>query len=149
MRICFAWLTLLVLATPCSMAVAQGAPAMIQLHLGIHHIEAEVAATPDARDKGLMNRPLLPDNRGMLFVFPKEHAYCMWMHNTLIPLSVAFINTHGAIVNIADMTAGTDDYYCADKPVRYALEMNYAWFRKNGVTVGTQIRGIGKAPPGR
>jgi len=148
-RICFACLAILTLAAPWSLAAAQGAPSTIQLQLGKYHIEAEVAATPETRDKGLMNRTLLPANRGMLFIFPEEHTYCMWMHNTKIPLSVAFINSKGIIVNIADMSAGTDDYYCSDLPVRYALEMNYGWFRKNGVTPGAYIRDIDKAPPGR
>jgi len=122
---------------------------MIQLRVGSHPIEAELAATPATRDKGLMNRTVLPDKRGMLFVFPDERPYCMWMHNTTIPLSVAFIDSRGAITKIAEMHPGSDDYYCSDKPVRYALEMNQGWFLKKGVTPGARIRNIDKAPPGR
>jgi len=129
--------------------MAQSAPPMIRLHAGSHPIEAEVAATPVTRDKGLMNRPLLPANRGMLFIFPKERTHCMWMRNTTIPLSVAFIDSRGTIVNIAEMPPATDDYYCSDKPVRYALEMNQGWFRDKGVAPGTRIRDIDKSPPGR
>lgn len=129
--------------------MAQSAPPMIRLHVGSHPIEAELAATPVTRDKGLMNRPLLPANRGMLFIFPKERTHCMWMRNTTIPLSVAFIDSRGAIVNIAEMPPATDDYFCSDKPVRYALEMNQGWFREKGVAPGARICDIHKAPPGR
>ena len=129
--------------------MAQNTPSMILLNVGTHQIEAEVAATPVTRDKGLMNRPLLPANRGMLFIFPEERAYCIWMRNTIIPLSVAFIDSNGIIVNIAQMPPGTDDYYCADRPVRYALEMNYIWFRNKGVTPGTRIKDIHKSPHGQ
>lgn len=122
---------------------------MIRLQVGSHHIEAEIAATPAARDKGLMGRRLLPANRGMLFVFPEERTYCMWMRNTSIPLSVAFIGSAGTIINIAEMPPGTDDYYCADKPVRFALEMNIDWFRNNRVAPGTPVRDLKIAPPGR
>lgn len=140
---------MLTLAATWSMAAAQGAPTMIRLHVGSHPIEAEVAATSATRDKGLMDRPVLPANRGMLFIFPKERTHCMWMHNTTIPLSVAFIDSRGAIVNIDEMYPGTDDYYCSDKPVRYALEMNHGWFREKGVAPGARIRDIDKSPPGQ
>lgn len=140
---------MLTLAAPWSMTAAQSTLPTIQLHVGSHSIEAEVAATSVTRDNGLMNRPLLPANRGMLFVFPKERTYCMWMRNTTIPLSVAFVDSRGEIINIAEMPPNTDDYYCSDKPVQYALEMNYDWFRKKKVMPGTRIRDIHKAPPGR
>jgi len=71
------------------------------------------------------------------------------MRNTTIPLSVAFIDSRGVIVNTAEMPSGTDDYYCSEKPVRYALEMNRGWFRNKGVLPGTRIRNISKVPPGR
>jgi uncharacterized protein len=144
-----AWLIMLALALPRNMAMAQSTPPVILLSVGSHQIEAEVAATPVSRDKGLRHRTLLPANRGMLFIFPEERTYCMWMRNTTIPLSVAFIDTKGTIVNIAEMPPATDDYYCSDKLVRYALEMNSGWFLKNGVTAGTRIQDIYQAPPGR
>ena len=137
------------LAAPWSVAMAQNTLPMIQLRVGSHRIEAELAATPDTRDRGLMNRTLLPANRGMLFSFPEEQTFCMGMHNTTIPLSVAFIDSRGVIVNMAEMPSGTDDYYCSEKPVRYALEMNRGWFRNKGVLPGTRIRNISKVPPGR
>jgi hypothetical protein len=96
-----------------------------------------------------MKRRHLPANRGMLFVFPEVHRHCMWMQNTTIPLSVAFIEDNGTIVNIADMQPNTETYYCADRPVHYVLEMNKGWFSEKGLGPGDQISGLRRAPPGK
>jgi uncharacterized membrane protein (UPF0127 family) len=137
---------LLWLAAP---ADGQAAPRTIELSAGGSRIEAEYAETPESRDTGLMERHSLPANHGMLFIFPEAHRHCMWMLNTHIPLSVAFLDDEGVIVNIADMLPDTRDYHCADKPVRYALEMNRGWFEKKRIRPGARISGIGQAPPGR
>jgi len=73
----------------------------------------------------------------------------MWMKNTYIPLSVAFIDEGGVIVSIADMKPQTEDSHCAARPARYALEMNQGWFATKGVTPGAKISGLEKAPPPR
>jgi len=143
------WLSALVFAMPLCMAIAQTVLPTIQLKAGRHYVKAEVAATLDSRDRGLMDRHSLPADRGMLFVFPEAHRHCMWMHNTSIPLSVAFIDDKGTIVNIADMKPDTENYHCAARPVRYALEMNAGWFRKKGVDTGSRISGLENAPPGQ
>lgn len=129
--------------------VAQASPPMIQLKAGVHRVAAEVAATVESRDRGLMKRRHLPANRGMLFVFPEVHRHCMWMQNTTIPLSVAFIEDNGTIVNIADMQPNTETHYCADRPVHYVLEMNKGWFSEKGLGPGDQISGLRRAPPGK
>ncbi|NVN93195.1 MAG: DUF192 domain-containing protein [Desulfuromonadales bacterium] len=121
----------------------------LELSIGGQKLEAEVAATPDARDQGLMGRNRLADNHGMLFVFPEEHAYCMWMQNTHIPLSVAFINAKGVIINIVDMKPDSQDFHCASKPIRYGLEMNAGWFDRKKITPGKYVNGIEKAPAGQ
>ena len=79
---------------------------------------------------------------GMLFIFDEPQVHCMWMKNTLIPLSVAFIDDRGAIVNIEDMQPQTEDSHCAAQPVRYALEMNRGWFKARGVKPGSRLGGI-------
>ncbi len=137
------------MAMTCCMGAAQGASPALKLRVGRHRIKAEVAATLEARDIGLMNKRSLPVDHGMLFVFPEAHRHCMWMRNTRIPLSVAFIDDRGAIVNIEDMQPNTDDYHCAAKPVRYALEMDRGWFKRRGLAAGVQIEGLEKAPRGR
>jgi hypothetical protein len=121
---------------------AQSAIRTVQLTAGIHLITAEVAADDSMRMRGLMFRDALAPNHGMLFVFEGKEVRCMWMRNTLIPLSVAFIEDDGRIVNIEDMAPKTDDSHCASAPVRYALEMQRGWFAQRGLNAGATIKGI-------
>lgn len=132
------------LALACSAAAAQDAPQKlpsIRLNAGIHNIEAEVAQTPEQRQIGLMNRPTLPANAGMLFAFEAPGQQCFWMKNTLLPLSIAFLADDGSVVNIEEMKAQTLDGHCSKQPVRFALEMNAGWFAKIGVKPGMKLRG--------
>ncbi len=112
------------------------------LRSGMHLIRAEVASTPQSRERGLMFRENLDANQGMLFIFDSPSIQCMWMRNTPSPLSVAFIANDGTIVNIEDMEPHTENSHCAAQPVRYALEMNRGWFNKRGIKAGNKIDGI-------
>ena len=135
---------LFALAQPAS---AQSSPTefrVIPLSAGIHLIRAEVAMEPSERERGLMFRKAMGDSQGMVFLFDRPAVQCMWMRNTLIPLSVAFIDNDGRIINVEDMAAQTETNHCAAKPARYALEMNLGWFRKHGVAIGTEITGLPK-----
>jgi len=127
-------------------AWAQNAMPVMELTAGFHRIEAEVAATDPNRQVGLMNRKAMPPQRGMLFVFSRENTHCMWMRNTFIPLSVAFMDADGVIINIEDMQPQTESNHCARKPARYALEMNQGWFAQRGIKPGTRLGGIDRAP---
>jgi uncharacterized membrane protein (UPF0127 family) len=118
---------------------------VIPLSAGIHVIRAEVAMESGERERGLMFRKQLGANQGMVFLFDQPAVQCMWMRNTLIPLSVAFIADDGSIVNVEEMAAQTDTNHCAAKPARYALEMNKGWFAKHGIVVGTKVSGLPKA----
>jgi len=114
----------------------------VQLSAGIHVIHAEVANTDATRQRGLMFRKELEANDGMLFVFEAPDMQCFWMHNTPLPLSIAFIADDGTIANIADMAPETDDTHCSKKPVRYALEMAQGWFTDHGISAGKKIDGL-------
>jgi uncharacterized membrane protein (UPF0127 family) len=92
---------------------------------------------------------MLPENRGMLFVFQDIAMHGMWMMNTFIPLSVAFVDRDGTIINIADMQPQTQNTHSAAKPAKYALEMNLGWFAKRGIKPGAKIEGLEKAGPAR
>ena len=131
--------------------VSQLAPAQqlprTELTAGVHLIHAEVADNFVTRMQGLMHRPSLGANDGMLFVFEESGIQCMWMKNTLIPLSVAYILDDGTIVNVEDMKPQTEDSHCAKKPVRYALEMNAGWFASKGLRPGAKLRGLEKYKP--
>ena len=137
------FISLLLLTAPAVMA--QSMPVM-ELRAGFHRIEAEVAATDQNRQLGLMNRKSMPLQRGMLFVFNHENTHCMWMRNTLLPLSVAFMDASGTIINIEDMQPQTEENHCARRPARFALEMNLGWFAQRGIKPGTKLNGIDKAP---
>ena len=115
--------------------------ATIPLNAGIHNIVAEVAQRPEERAIGLMHRPSMPANHGMLFIFEQPAQQCFWMKNTLLPLSIAFLADDGSVVNIEDMAPQSLDAHCPAKPVRYALEMNQGWFAKRGVKPGFRIKG--------
>lgn len=115
---------------------------VISLNAGIHVIKAEVAATEAQRQQGLMYREKLGPNEGMIFLFGAPAGVCMWMKNTLLPLSVAFIDDTGKIVNIEDMEPQTLDSHCAKRPVTYALEMNRGWFKQKNIKPGTVIDGL-------
>ena len=134
----------LVIATATTTAFAQGNARLptVKLNAGIHVITAEVAANDATRARGLMFREKLGPNEGMVFVFGDVGQQCMWMRNTLIPLSVAFIADDGRIVNIADMAPRDDTSHCSTQAVRYALEMERGWFAKRGLAAGAKIGGL-------
>ncbi|GAB4059971.1 DUF192 domain-containing protein [Uliginosibacterium sediminicola] len=113
-----------------------------ELNLGMWRIDAEVAANEPAREQGLMYRKSLPSNAGMLFVFDSTQQYCMWMKNTLIPLSVAFLDEQGRIINIEEMLPQTEDNHCASKPARFALEMNKGWFKAKNIKPGSKLEDL-------
>lgn len=125
---------------------AQNAMPVMELTAGFHRIEAEVAANDQNRQLGLMNRKSMAPQRGMLFVFPQANTHCMWMRNTLLPLSVAFLDEDGVIINIEDMLPQTENNHCARRPARYALEMNLGWFAQRGLKPGARLGGVEKAP---
>lgn len=118
----------------------------MELTASFHRIEAEVAANQANREQGLMFRKSMAANQGMLFVFPQLGRPCMWMRNTLMPLSVAFIDDNGNILNIEDMKPETDTSHCAVGPARFALEMNLGWFAGKGLKPGLHIGGLDKSP---
>jgi len=130
-------------------AAAEAQLPEIVLTVSGHKLTVEVAHTDPARAQGLMHRRMLPENRGMLFVFPTAAQHAMWMMNTYIPLSVAFIDERGVIINIEDMKPHTQDAHPATTPARYALEMNQGWFSKRGIKPGATVDGIERAPPAR
>lgn len=130
-------------------AFAQTALPLAELGAGMYRIEAEVAHTFETRQTGLMNRSAMPLHRGMVFVFPEARAHCMWMKNTLLPLSVAFVDERGRVINIEDMQPQTTDNHCAAGPARFALEMNLGWFAERGIEAGDTLRGFDRLPAPR
>lgn len=143
-RLCAA--AVLVVATAFGTALAQSRaqPPLptVRLTAGIHVITAEAARTHQTRMVGLMHRERLALNHGMLFVFEDKAQQCFWMRNTPLPLTIAFIDDDGTILQLADMAPRTEVSHCSDKPVRYALEMEQGWFAKRGIAPGARLTGL-------
>ena len=138
-------LTKLIAAAAAAFALsAHAEQPSVQLNAGMHLIRAEVAADFNSRMQGLMHRKSLGANAGMLFIFDEAAVQCMWMKNTYVPLSVAFLDDAGTILNIADMQPETEQSHCATGPARYALEMNQGWFTQRGIKPGTKLGGLEK-----
>lgn len=115
-------------------------PPKIPLFIKEREIWVEVARTPEERARGLMGRKNLGQDEGMLFIFETEDYHGFWMKNTSIPLSIAFIDREGRIVEIKDMEPFSLESHLPPKPILYALEMRRGWFKTNRVTKGDSIR---------
>jgi uncharacterized membrane protein (UPF0127 family) len=109
-----------------------------------HDLKVELALSDEQRQQGLLFRTSLGANDGMLFVFDEPAYHAMWMKNTLIPLSVAFIDRKGEILNILDMEPQTLDSHMAAGPAVYAIETNKGWFAEKKVKVGDKVTGLPK-----
>lgn len=116
------------------------------LRIGEHSIRAELANTPQTRQNGLMFRRHLASSSGMIFVFPTPQGVSMWMKNTLIPLSVAFLDAEGRILNIEDMEPHSEKPHSSTSFAKYALEMNQGWFSARAIREGEQVSGLKRLP---
>jgi len=112
------------------------------LKVGPHPVAAEVASTPEQRTIGLMYRFSLPADHGMLFVFPEPQLLAFWMRNTYIPLSIAFIDAEGRILNVEEMPPRSDATHPSRGDALYALEMRKGWFAERGVGPGARVTGL-------
>ena len=127
-------------------ATANEALPTIPLSINGHKIVVEVAATPERRSLGLMNRFSLQPDHGMLFVFDYPEPQAFWMKNTYIALSIAYIDERGKIIDILDMAPQTESLNPSSGPALYALEMKKGWFKDKGIAVGATVNGLDKAP---
>ena len=127
-----------------SLAWADSGPRMATVKVCTHALRVEVVSTDADRAKGLMHRTSLGANDGMLFVFDEPAYHSMWMKNTLIPLSVAFIDAQGLILNILDMEPHTETPNMSAGPSIYAIETNKGWFAGKNVKAGDRVTGLPK-----
>lgn len=114
----------------------------LTLTIGKYLIRAEVATTPTERAKGLSGRSSLAWDAGMLFVFEELLRPQFWMRDTVIPLTIAFLDDNGRIVEMRDMTPYSLRLHASRLPVRYALEMRQGWFTERRISNGTHVRGL-------
>ena len=101
-------------------------------------LTVETALDEPSRQRGLMFREKkeLPEDRGMLFIWPSAVKQSFWMRNTSIPLSIAFLDEDGKILQVEDLRPHDERYTRSKDEVRYALEVNRGWFAKNGLKAG-------------
>lgn len=112
----------------------------------------EIADTPEERARGLMGRESLPEDAGMLFVWPQDTESGFWMKDTPTPLTIAFVDAAGAIVDIEDMAPLDETLHYSAAPYRYAIEAAQGWFADKGIEVGDRIilpEGVSKARTGQ
>ena len=138
-------LTASILLTLLSSSASAEIP-LIHLKVSGYTLSAEVAYKKESRIRGLAYRNFMKKNSGMLFVFPEASIHSMWMVNTYIPLSVAFLDKKGMILNIIDMSPHTRTRNSATSKAKYALEMNLGWFSSRSIKAGEKITGLEKAP---
>lgn len=118
---------------------------LTDLEIAGNTVTAEIADTPALRRQGLMHRPSMAEDHGMIFVYPDAQPRSFWMKNTLLPLSIAYIDQHGQIVHIADMMPMDESPVPSNQPAMYALEMPQGWFDAHQITPGMQVSGLPSA----
>ena len=113
----------------------------LKIWLGPHEMTAELAITPEQKQRGMMFRTNMAEMEGMLFVFPGPHQASFWMKNTVLPLSAAYIDPEGVIMEIRELKRLDETGVTAvSDNIQYVLETNRGWFERNRVGVGTVIR---------
>lgn len=112
----------------------------IPLTITGHVLRVELALTAEQQGRGLMFRYSMPEDYGMLFVFPNPQPLSFWMRNTPLPLSIAFIDANKMILNIADMEPFDDQtFHSSNGPALYALEVHQGWFAEHGIQIGDTV----------
>lgn len=102
-------------------------------------LDVEVARTPAQIQRGLMHRTSLADGHGMLFVFAQPGRQCFWMKNTSVPLTAAFLNADGRVLNLADMEPLSEQAHCSNGDALYVVEAARGWFQLRGVKVDDRV----------
>jgi uncharacterized membrane protein (UPF0127 family) len=128
--------------------INKGLP-LVELTIGKAKLKAEVAADNNTRTVGLMNRFSLQPDHGMLFVFAQSQPLAFWMKNTYVPLSIAYIDAQGVILNILDMKPHDESTHPSAGAAIYALEMKQGWFKDRGIVAGNRVEGLDKAGKAR
>jgi uncharacterized protein len=119
---------------------------VVALKIGQQEVQVEVANKNSTRMSGLMFRKEMGADNGMLFVFPNSAPRAFWMKNTYLPLSIAFLDEKGMILNILEMPPQTEDNFSSRGSAKFALEMNSRWFERKGIKPGTLVEDVLRVP---
>ena len=134
----------LLLAVVSFTAIAADEPPTRTLTIRDQKLQVELATTPETRALGLMNRFSLRTDHGMLFVFEAPQPLAFYMKNTYVPLSIAFVDSRGKILNIEDMRPLDESTHWSKGPALYAIEMRQGWFAAKGIAAGDRVGGLTK-----
>ena len=131
-------LGLLVVAFLCAAGCEQSPAGLsvVKMKIGKQSYNLEVARTETQQEKGLMKRDSMPEDHGMIFVFPDEQMRSFWMKNTRFPLDILFLDSRGKVVSIHQMRAYDESNTSSDQPAQYAIELNKGQASASGVQVG-------------
>ena len=111
-----------------------------RLGVGKQAIEVEIAATHEARSRGLMFRRALAPGTGMLFVFPRPRRLSFWMRNTAIPLDIGFFDGAGLLREIHSLQPFDETPVSSHGAnLQFALEVNRGWFAAHGIDRGARL----------
>jgi uncharacterized protein len=113
-----------------------GEAGVVKMKVGRETFTLEVADTPKKQQLGLMHRKSMPQDRGMIFVFPDEDERNFWMKNTLIPLDIVYMDAGGKVVSVKQMKALDETSVPSDGPAKYAVELNQGAAKRAGVAAG-------------
>lgn len=145
----FNWINKIAFLACGALLMSPAWPETVSLSIRNQSVQAEIAATEENRELGLMHRKQLCSDCGMLFVFKQAGRHGFWMKDTELPLAIAFISSDGSILNITEMEAHTTTEHFPQGDILYALEMNKAWFTRNDIAPGEKVRGLQLAPRGQ
>ena len=146
----------LLFATSLCAAGCEQSPAglsVVKMTIAKKTYNLEVARTETEQEKGLMKRDSMPQDHGMIFVFPDEQMRSFWMKNTRFPLDILFLSSAGKVVSIHQMRAYDESSTSSDLPAQYAIELNKGQADASGVRVGDVLdipagaRASDKSPP--
>jgi len=147
MKTLFSLFALLFASSLLSAGTAQPELPVATLRIGSTTVRAEVADEDPERSAGLMFRESLAPDSGMLFVMPSVGPASFWMKNTLLPLSIAFLDSNGTIMEIHDMQPRDETITRSSFPrIAYALEMSQGWFAGKNIWPGERISGLPPRP---
>ena len=132
----------LLLAVVSFTAIAADEPPTRTLTIRDQKFQVELATTPETRALGLMNRFSLRTDHGMLFVFEAPQPLAFYMKNTYVPLSIAFVDSRGKILNIEDMRHLDESTHWSKGMARYAIEMRQGWFAGKVIGPGDMVDGL-------
>ena len=113
----------------------------MQLSAGGHSLMVYVARSPEERAQGLMHRREMAPDEGMLFVCGTCKVLSFWMKDTLLPLSIAFLDEDGTVLKTADLEPHDLEGESSEHPVRFVLEVNQGWFDQRGIAPGVRVTG--------